>query len=142
MGGLNVLPEMLAAFITPNHAVISPVIKRAATILEQWTGNPSLDEYQSRNPDRVRKQMAAVYTAITEQQIIYSTIPASFEEYGATHPAHRFRPGSEAGDLPGYGVALRLLPGSYRTECSPHHRPGTRLCRCLAGARDFSGRYN
>ena len=57
-GGLNVLPEMLAAFITPNHAVISPVIKRAATILEQWTGNPSLDEYQSRNPDRVRKQMA------------------------------------------------------------------------------------
>lgn len=26
--------------------------------------------------------MAAVYTAITEQQIIYSTIPASFEEYG------------------------------------------------------------
>ena len=32
--------------------------------------------------DRVRKQMAAVYTAITEQQIIYSTIPASFEEYG------------------------------------------------------------
>ena len=81
-GGLNVLPEMLAAFITPNHAVISPVIKRAATILEQWTGNPSLDEYQSRNPDRVRKQMAAVYTAITEQQIIYSTIPASFEEYG------------------------------------------------------------
>ena len=63
---------MLAAFITPNHAVISPVIKRAATILKQWTGNPSLDEYQSRNPDRVRKQMAAVYTAITEQQIIYS----------------------------------------------------------------------
>ena len=61
-------PKCCAAFITPNHAVISPVIKRAATILEQWTGNPSLDEYQSRNPDRVRKQMAAVYTAITEQR--------------------------------------------------------------------------
>ena len=36
-GGLNVLPEMLAAFITHNHAVISPVIKRAATILKHWT---------------------------------------------------------------------------------------------------------
>lgn len=81
-GGLNVLPEMLAAFITPNHVAITPIIKRAAAILEQWTGNPSLDEYQSRNPDRVRKQMAAVYTAITEQQIIYSTVPASFEEHG------------------------------------------------------------
>lgn len=81
-GGLNVLPEMLAAFITPNHMAISPIIKRAASILGQWTGNPSLDEYQSRTPDRVRKQMAAIYTAIAEQQIIYSTVPASFEEYG------------------------------------------------------------
>ncbi len=26
--------------------------------------------------------MAAIYTAIAEQQIIYSTVPASFEEYG------------------------------------------------------------
>lgn len=80
--GLNVLPEMLAAFITPNHAAILPIIKRAASILGQWTGSPSLDEYQSRNPDRVRKQMAAIYTAIAEQQIIYSTIPASFEAFG------------------------------------------------------------
>ena len=76
------MPEMLAAFITPNHTAIVPIIKRAASILGQWTDNPSLDEYQSRTPDRVRKQMAAIYTAITEQQIIYSTIPASFEEYG------------------------------------------------------------
>lgn len=81
-GGLTVLPEMLAAFITPNHPVLTPIIKRTAAILEQWTGNPSLDEYQSRNPDRARKQMAAVYAAITEQQIIYSTVPAGFEEHG------------------------------------------------------------
>lgn len=80
--GLNVLPEMLSAFITPNHPAILPIVKRAALILGQWTGNPSLDEYQSRNPDRVQKQMAAIYTAIAEQQIIYSTVPASFEEYG------------------------------------------------------------
>ena len=85
-GGINVLPEMLAAFITPNHTAIVPIIKRAASILGQWTDNPSLDEYQSRTPDRVRKQMAAIYTAITEQQIIYSTIPASFEEYGQRVP--------------------------------------------------------
>lgn len=80
--GIRVLPEMLAAFITPNHTAIIPTIKRAATILDQWTGSPSLDEYQSRNPDRVKKQMAAIYTALSEQSIIYSTIPASFEAYG------------------------------------------------------------
>lgn len=81
-GGISLLPEMLSAFVTPNHPATLPIIKRAATILEQWTGNPSLDEYQSRNPDRVQKQMAAIYTAIAEQEIIYSTVPASFEEYG------------------------------------------------------------
>ena len=81
-GGITVLPEMLSAFVTPNHPATLPIIKRAANILEQWTGNPSLDEYQSRNPDRVQKQMAAIYTAIAEQEIIYSTVPASFEHYG------------------------------------------------------------
>ncbi len=81
-GGIAILPEMLSAFVTPNHPATLPIIKRAATILEQWTGSPSLDEYQSRNPDRVQKQMAAIYTAIAEQEIIYSTVPASFEDYG------------------------------------------------------------
>lgn len=81
-GGLTVLPQMLSSFVTPNHPALQPIIQRASEILELWTGNPSLDEYQSRNPDRVRKQMAAIYIAITEQQIVYSSIPASFEEYG------------------------------------------------------------
>lgn len=81
-GGLNVYPEVLAAFVTPNHVALTPVLKRAAFILEQWTGNPSLDEYQSRNPDRVRKQMAAIYAAFAELNIIYSTVPPSFEESG------------------------------------------------------------
>ena len=80
--GISILPEMLSAFITPNHPAIVPVIQRAAEILGQWTGDPSLDEYQSRNPDRVRKQMAAIYTAMSEHDIIYSTISANFEEYG------------------------------------------------------------
>lgn len=80
--GLNVHPEVLAAYITPNHVALAPVLHRAAAILEQWTGSPSLDEYQSRNPDRVRKQMAAIYAALGELEIIYNTPPAGFEESG------------------------------------------------------------
>lgn len=80
--GITILPEMLSSFITPNHPSITSIIKKASSILEQWTGNPSLDEYQSRNPDRVRKQMAALYNAILQQEITYSSVPASFEEYG------------------------------------------------------------
>jgi very-short-patch-repair endonuclease len=80
--GVTILPEMLSAFATPNHPALAPILKRASSILEQWTGSSALDEYQSRNPNRVRQQMAAVYTAIAEQNIVYSTIPASFEDYG------------------------------------------------------------
>ncbi len=81
-GGMNVLPEMLAAFVTPNHPDATQIIKRASAILESWTGNPSFDEYQTKNPDRAQKQMAAIYEAISERQIIYCSVPASFETYG------------------------------------------------------------
>ncbi|RNI24028.1 DNA helicase, partial [Rufibacter latericius] len=81
-GGAAILPEMVAAFITPNHAEVLKIIRRAAPILERWTGDPSFNEYQSRNPDRVRKQMAALYEAVAELQLVYCSVPASFEETG------------------------------------------------------------
>lgn len=80
--GVSILPEMLSAFVTPNHPAVIPIQRRAADILGKMTGNPALDEYQSRNPNRVKNQMAAVYNAIAEQDIIYSSVPASFEKYG------------------------------------------------------------
>lgn len=81
-GGISILPEMLAAFVTPNHPIIAPIIKRASEILGDWTGSSALDEYQTRDPNRVKKQMAAIYEAIAEQQIAYCCVPASFEEFG------------------------------------------------------------
>lgn len=80
--GIGVLPEMLSAFVTPNHPDIAKVIIRASAILEKWTGKPSFDAYQSLNPDRVKKQMAAIYEAIAEMSLVYCTVPASFEESG------------------------------------------------------------
>ncbi|RFZ94036.1 DUF3320 domain-containing protein [Mucilaginibacter conchicola] len=80
--GVGLMPEMLAAFSTPNHPQIAGVIRTAAGILGKWTGNPSFDEYQSKEPDRVRKQMAAIYEAIAQLQLIYCSVPASFEETG------------------------------------------------------------
>lgn len=80
--GVSLLPEGIAAFITPNHPQIPAIIRRASEILAGWTGSPSFDEYQTRNPNRVRKQMAALYEAIAELQIVYCSVPASFEESG------------------------------------------------------------
>ncbi|KYP12934.1 DUF4011 domain-containing protein, partial [Flavihumibacter sp. CACIAM 22H1] len=75
-------PELLTAFSTPNHPEIPTIIRRAAHILGTWTDNPSFDAYQSKNPNRVRQQMAAIYEAIAENQFIYCTTAASFEENG------------------------------------------------------------
>ena len=81
-GGVDVLPEMLAAFSTPNHPEVTRIIKKASELLGRWTGSPSLDEYQTRDPNRVKQQMAALYNAISSEGITYATVPASFETSG------------------------------------------------------------
>ena len=81
-GGVSVIPEMLSAFVTPNYPAIAKIIHQASQYLEKWTGNPSLDGYQSKNPDRVKKQIAAIYEAIAELNIVYCTPPASYEQAG------------------------------------------------------------
>ena len=81
-GGSTVLPEMLAAFVTPNHPALDAVLHRAADFLGQWTGNPALDGYQSMDPNRVRRQAAAIYSALQAFQVVYCVPPASFEQVG------------------------------------------------------------
>jgi hypothetical protein len=80
--GASVMPEMLASYVTPNHPKIQEILLRASTIMGGWTGRPSLDGYQSRNPDRLRKQVAAIFQAVAELSVHYITAPASFESSG------------------------------------------------------------
>ena len=80
--GTAFYPELVTAFITPNHPEVTKIVSRAAEFLKQWTGDPSLDAYQRENPNRVRTQAAAVYAAMQEQNIVYSVPPASFEAVG------------------------------------------------------------
>jgi superfamily I DNA and/or RNA helicase len=80
--GSGIMPEMLAAFSTPNHPEVNLIIKRASEILGRWTGNPSFNAYQSDDNNRVKQQMAAIYEAIREKDITYCVAPASFEERG------------------------------------------------------------
>lgn len=85
--GVNVHPELLAAFVVPGREALQSVLRRASVILEQWTGQGTLDEYQSRNPDRVRKQMAALYAALAERGLTGYEVML-----GYTHPKQRVRP--------------------------------------------------
>ncbi|GAA4309086.1 DUF3320 domain-containing protein [Compostibacter hankyongensis] len=76
--GKGILPEMLSAFVMPNLPELVPILKSTAGILGKWTDNSALNDYQSQNPDRVKKQMAALYAAIKEKKITYCSVPASF----------------------------------------------------------------
>ena len=81
-GGLSSLPEILAAFVTPNHPTVAQILRRASEVLGQFTGDPSLSGYQTRSQARVVTTAAAIYTAIRELDIGYAVPPASFEDQG------------------------------------------------------------
>lgn len=80
--GVQYTPELLAAFVMPNHPVINSLIQLTAQYLEQWTQDPSLAGYQYNDPNRVKNMAAAAYAAIQQMNIIYAEPPASFEECG------------------------------------------------------------
>ncbi len=80
--GLQSIPEILAAFVTPNHPAVESALSTAAGILGKWTGDSSISAYQSRNSRRVAMTGAAIYSALQQLNIRYINPPASFEETG------------------------------------------------------------
>ena len=80
--GINIMPELLASFVTPNAPELAPIKVNAARHLERLTGQAALDEYQTQDPNRARAQVAAIYEALREESLVYSTPPASFETTG------------------------------------------------------------
>lgn len=80
--GERAMPEILAAFVTPNHPQIAALIRSGSELLEKWTGSPSFTGYLSNNPNVVRMQMAALYEAIRSSELEYCVAPASFEQNG------------------------------------------------------------
>jgi very-short-patch-repair endonuclease len=80
--GLAVLPELIAAFVTPNHPEILRITREASQILGKWSGSPSFDGYQSMDPNRVQLQVAAIYAALQARDLVYSVGSPSYEDVG------------------------------------------------------------
>ena len=80
--GLRFMPEFIAAFVTPNHPVINEIVKIGAKYLAQWGKQPLFTGYQTNNPNNVKLQMAAIYAALMESQIVYNNPPAGYEVVG------------------------------------------------------------
>jgi len=52
-GGINVLPEIVAAYIQPNDAAVQGVLRNASKKLEASGHSGALDGYQSKSPKRI-----------------------------------------------------------------------------------------
>ncbi len=80
--GLGIMPEMVSAFVTPNHPLVAETLRSASDFLQKWGKDPSFTAYQTQNTNNVKLQMAAIYAAIQAQQIDYVVHPATFEAAG------------------------------------------------------------
>ncbi len=80
--GLVTLPEILAAFVTPNLSVIEQLLSNTAQLLGKRTTSSALDGYQANSKKRVYEILDALYESVREQHICYSHPPASFEQSG------------------------------------------------------------
>lgn len=76
------LPEILAAFVTPNHPAVATTLRRVSELLGTWTEESSLDGYQSKSVKRAQLMAAAVYTSIRDAGLTYVNPPPSFESDG------------------------------------------------------------
>lgn len=76
--GTRSLPELLAAFSMPNSLVVDRLLGKASALLRQSDAGLSLDGYQSKNRERVWKQVSAIYSALLAEGLHYSNPPASF----------------------------------------------------------------
>ncbi len=80
--GLRYYPDLLAAYVTPNHPAIPGLMNATSKYLEKWTQDPSLEGYQGKDPQRIVKMANAAYAAIQELNITYASLPPSFEDMG------------------------------------------------------------
>jgi len=80
--GASSLPELLAAFVMPNHPALQRIPTAASQRLVEWGEGGSLSGYQEGDPSGVRKTAAAIYHALADCGVRYANPPASFEETG------------------------------------------------------------
>lgn len=80
--GNSFMSQYLAAFVTPRHIALDPVIRRASEILSSWTGSSSLSAYTRDVPSRPKMIIGAVYEAIAEQHITYCYPTMTLAKHG------------------------------------------------------------
>lgn len=81
-GGFRYYPESIANYVTPNHPYVFAIKQKTSAIMEANKMSPSFTGYQMDRADLVYKTLGALYQAVQQEDIIYSSLPPSFEEAG------------------------------------------------------------
>ncbi len=81
-GGVSDMPQLLAAFVSPNEAAVAKLLKNASELLRANGHDGSLDGYQSGDPGRAYMLGGAIWSATTALGLTYAEPPASFESAG------------------------------------------------------------
>lgn len=81
-GGLAPCPELLAAFVTPNHPALTPVLHGARELLRAAGERDAIDGYQSGSPTRSARLGEVCFASLLRQDIGYINPPSSFERAG------------------------------------------------------------
>ncbi|WP_417208483.1 DUF3320 domain-containing protein [Antarctobacter sp.] len=81
-GGIGDMAHLLAAYVSPNDAVVAAILKDAGRLLERGGHSGALDGYQSKDPGRAWMLAGAIWSATTALGLTYAYPPASFETRG------------------------------------------------------------
>lgn len=81
-GGCRVMPELLAAFSTPNDPVIDRLLGEASKVLRKAGKPDAINGYESGSREQVWRMASAIYSALANMQIGYAVPPSSFEQQG------------------------------------------------------------
>ena len=80
--GAAFMPELLAAFATPNADETAALLGRVSALLAERSGSGALDGYQRGDKSRALLLAKCVYDAVLERAVNYAEPPASFGESG------------------------------------------------------------
>lgn len=81
-GGAGSMPELLAAFCTPNDPAVDSVLKNAADVLRRAGRPDGIDGYRAKSRQRTWELASSIWSAVCGYQISYVLPPASFEREG------------------------------------------------------------
>lgn len=81
-GGSRYMPELLAAFVSPNDPAVQRFLKKASGVLSASGKDGSLEGYQRKSRSRVWEIMSGIWAAVSVRGLTYAVPPASFETTG------------------------------------------------------------